>query len=57
MLSALPAARRATREIDDIKCKIVQMHQDGAAPRVCVRVEVMYIRSLSVVLSVCDLYM
>ena len=37
MLSALPAARRATGEIDDINSKVVQMHQDGAAPRIRVR--------------------
>ena len=40
MLSALPAARRATREIDDINSRVVQMDQDGVAPRVCVRVNV-----------------
>ena len=56
MLSALPAARRATGEIDDINSKVVQMHQDGAALRVCVRVEVKCSRSLSVFLSVCDYY-
>ena len=48
MLLALSAARRVAREIDDINNKIVQMHQVEAAPRVCVRVEVIYSRSLSV---------
>ena len=46
MLSALPAARRATAEIDDINFKVVQMHQDGAALLICVRVEVIYSGSL-----------
>ena len=36
MLSALPAARRATRKEGDIEAKFAQMHKDGAAPRVCV---------------------
>ena len=34
MLSALPAARRPTGEIDDYSSKVVQMHQDGAALRI-----------------------
>ena len=34
MLSALPAARRATREEEDVDAKVVQMHRDGATPRV-----------------------
>ena len=37
MLSALPVARRASQDIDDIDSKVVQMHQDGAAPRIRVR--------------------
>ena len=45
MLSALPAERRATREIDDVNPKVVRMHQDGTAPLVCVRVNVIYSRS------------
>ena len=40
--------------IDDINSKVVQMHQDGAALRVCVRIEAIYSSSLSVILSECD---
>ena len=36
MLSALSAARRATREEGNFDAKVTQMHKDGAAPRVCV---------------------
>ena len=36
MLSALSAARRATRKEGAIEAKVAQMHKDGAAPRVCV---------------------
>ena len=34
MLSVLPAARCATREEKDVEAKVVQMHKDGAFPRV-----------------------
>uniref|UniRef100_M4BEA9 Uncharacterized protein n=1 Tax=Hyaloperonospora arabidopsidis (strain Emoy2) TaxID=559515 RepID=M4BEA9_HYAAE len=34
MLSVLPAARCATREEKDVEAKVVQMHKDGASPRV-----------------------
>ena len=41
------AVRRAIGEIDDIEYKVVQTYQDGAALQICVRVEVIYRRSLS----------
>ena len=39
-----------------ILTKVVQMHEDGASSRVCVRVEVIYSRSFSGFLCVCDLH-
>ena len=57
VLSALLAARRATRESNDINSKLVQMYQDGTAPQVCVRVEDIYTSPLSIILSVRNLDM
>ena len=35
-LSVLTAARRASREGEDVDAKVVQIHKDGATPRVSV---------------------
>ena len=53
---AISATGGATCDEKDSRyeSKLVQIHQDEAAPRVCVRVEVIYSRSLSVILSACD---
>ena len=36
MLSALLVARRVSRKEDNMEATVVQMHQSGAAPQVCV---------------------
>ena len=36
MLPALPAARRVSLEEDNMEATVSQIHQSGAAPRVCV---------------------
>ena len=55
MLSALPAARRATREEEDIDAKVLQVHRDGAAPRVCSNF--LFVDRVKYVSNICVLYL